>query len=210
MKLLSEKRKIYLLLLEKIFPIITVVIAGVFINGKDTDVLENSFIFQTLNLLITSFIYFNVGTLNNDLRIASILKIFKAGVNVIVNLILPNLISFFIFKYIFIDILEFVGILSAIPFAFFFYKGLSDFVLQKSENTTLANKWKKLLVPNIVLSVLGLIIHIKDLYSGSIGLTENEGIAFIVLLISLLALSFTVYLMVIEIIYIFKTANEIK
>ena len=206
MKFLSEKKRIYLLLVEVAFSIITVFIAAIFTNGSNADVLKSNVFYQIVSFLLSLFIYFNLSNINSELKIASYLRILKVTLNIIINLILPLLTPIIILSFSLSDVLEIIIVAFEIPFAFFFFKGFSILVSQKIKNISLANKWKKLMTASVVLSVLNLLVFINNLYGGSAFFSENLIVEFVLSFgITIIGLS----LEVLKIVYIFKTAKNL-
>ena len=203
MKILPEKKCIYLLLFEISLSLFIAVVIAIFAYGSDTNILQKSIFYQTVTFFITLFIYYNVSKINNALKIASFLIVFKTIINIIINVIFPK---FMIFYFSLSNGFKILYSLLGIPLAYFFYKGLEELVSKKTKNIVLANKWKKLLKLNLILSILNFIICIYDLYGNTEFFSENLIIYF---LLSLVFGGFAIYLGILEIIYLFKTAKEL-
>lgn len=203
MKILPEKKCIYLLLFEISLSLFIAVVVTIFAYGTDNNILQKNIFYQTVTFFITLFIYYNVSKINNALKIASFLIIFKTIINIIINVILPKLM---IFYFSLSNGFKIIYSLIGIPLAFFFYKGLEELVSKKTKNIILANKWKKLSKLNIILSILNFIICIYDLYGSNEFFSKNLKIYF---LLSLALGGFAIYLGILEIIYLLKTAKEL-
>ena len=201
MKSLSEKKKVYLLLLEIFFSFVTVIIATAFINSADTDLLARNIPYQITGFVLIAFIYFVIATINKEFKLAATFKISKTVISFVVNMIVACFPQMLIINPTVIATLKFVIPILEIPFAYFFCKGFYNLVSQKTNNIVLANKWKKLLSANVVLAVFNFISHIiNPLDISSLPL---------VLLFALGVVIYSLYIEVLKVIYIIKTTKEL-
>lgn len=197
MKLLSEKKKVYLLLLETFFSFITILIAIAFVNRAETDFLATNIPYQIIGFILIACIYFVIATINKELKYAAILKILKT----FINLSLVCFPQILLMNPALITTLKFIVSIIEIPFAYFFYKGFYTLVSQKTNNVVLANGWKKLLTFNIVLAVLNLISHVNNL----LDISSISLVSIFALCVSI----FSCYIGILKLIYILKTAKEL-
>ncbi|MBO5358403.1 MAG: hypothetical protein J6A78_03690 [Clostridia bacterium] len=201
MKLLSEKKKLYFLLLEVIFSFITIIIAAAFVNRADTNFLARNIPFQATGFILITVIYFIVATINKGLKLAAIFKIFKTLISLVVSIIIVYFPEMLIMNPTIITVLEFIIPILEIPFAYFFCKGFYNLVSQKTNNIVLANKWKKLLTANVILAMLNFISHIINLLDIS-SLPP-------VLLFAIVTAIYSLYIEILKVIYIIKTTKEL-
>lgn len=201
MKLLSEKKKIYFLLLEVFFSFITIIIAAAFVNRADTNFLTRNIPFQATGFILITVIYFIVATINKGLKLAAVVKILKTFINFTLNLTLVCFPQILLINPMLIAILEFIIPITEIPFAYFFCKGFYDLVSQKTDDIVLANKWKKLLTANVILALFNFIAHIIN--------SLDTSCLPLVLLFALVVAIYSLYIEILKIIYIIKTTKEL-
>lgn len=206
MKNLSEKKKIFLLLLETFFQFFTLFIAILFYGKIDSDFLSKNLIYQSMAFIIFSFVYFNLLTINKNLKMASILKFVVLVINLIISLILSLFPEVFLMNIYTLDGLKFVSAAIEIPFVYFLYKGLSCLVLEKSKNKILALKLDKFLTANLIMVICNFIASLITLFELDEVLLFD--LSFILIVSSALVI-FSVVLSVLKIVYIFKIAKEI-
>ena len=207
MRFLSEKKKVYLLLTEAILTILTLIV-GVFLANKvEPDFLQTNIFYQIATFLIISFVYFNLSTINKKLCIAAILMISKMIINIIINFVLPNFTPIIIFGFFLTHLLGLVVAILDVIFVIYFYKGLSNLASVKTKNKVLVQKWNKLLIANIVVSIYNLIIYINGLYGNSIIPVDNTALT---LLLTLAVSIYTIVLGILKIVYIIKTASALE
>lgn len=199
MKLLSEKKKVYLFLLEIIFSFVTVVIAAAFINIAETDFLASNIAYQTIGFILISFIYFIATTINKEFKLASVFKISQTAINFFLKVALACFPQILIINPTLIKIFEFIIPILEIPFAYFFCKGFYELVSQKTKNIILANKWKKILTANVILAILNFISHIINFFEIA-SITP-------VLLFALVVAIYSICIGILKVIYILKTAQ---
>ena len=201
MKLLFEKKCIYLLLLEIILSLFTTII------GYDSNNLQKNIIYISVNFFIKVFIYYNVSKINNKLKIASFFILFNTIINIVITLILDMYNPIIIFNISLSDCLKIISSILGIPIAFFFYKGFEEFISEKTKSIILAYKFKKLIFPNIVACLLNLMLQIINLYGDPKIFPE---IIEVQLLLLLGFSAFAIYLEILKIINLFKTAKELN
>ena len=207
MRFLSEKKKVYLLLTEAILTILTLIV-GVFLANKvEPDFLQTNIFYQIATFFIISFVYFNLSTINKKLCIAAILMISKMIINIIINFVLPNFTPIIIFGLFLTHLLGLVVAFLDVVFVIYFYKGLSNLASVKTKNKVLVQKWDKLLIANVVVSIYNLIIYINGLYGNSIIPVDNTAIT---LLLTLAVSIYTIVLGILKIVYIIKTASALE
>jgi len=210
MKLLTDKNKVYFLLLEIIFAFSTLVIASFFVEKIEPDFLARSLVYQITSFILTVFIYLNLSTINKKLKIAAILMISKFTINFAINLFTYHFASFLLMNSFFLDILKIIVRILEIPFVYFFYKGFSHLVSNKTGNNNLAKKWEKLLVANLILVILNLLTNIINYTNLKYDFFDILAqIPVVALLISLIFFVFAIVLIILEIVYVIKTAKEL-
>ena len=210
MKQISKKICIYLLLIEPFFAIFTSVIVTVSAYGTDPSFLKNSVIYQMINAVLVTFIYINVAKINKELKITSILTYFCLTIAVVSALVWNYFPQIILYNPYIVDILDFIASVLSIPLAYYFCKGFYVLVSENTKNVSLAEKWMKLLKSNIDLAVINLIFLIVNYFIGAYQLTENMAVTSIVLLVSFGVVVFGLYLTVLKIIYLLKTAKELS
>lgn len=201
MKTLTEKKKVYLLLLETILSFATIVLVCFLVNKVKTDFLATNVPYQVVSFGLILFIYLVVATLNKQFKLASIFNILSCGINLCLNLGTKYFPQILFINPSIISILRCVCAIFGIAFAYFFCKGFYNLVSQKTDNIVLANKWKKLLPFNVIVAALNFITVI-------INILAIENLEFL-LLFSLVGTVLSIYVGVCKLIYTIKTAKEL-
>jgi len=207
---LSNKTKIYLLLLETGFVIFTLILGVFLVDTGDTKILAKNLLYQFASLFLNSFIYINIYTINKNFKISSILKFVIITLTFFSNLVLYHIpLKLFLNPEIFKIIDSVIDVLT-VPFIYFYYKGFCVLSKDVINNITLFKKWNFLLIIKVILTVFSYIFtaifntnFIKD------AIIQNGVIAIMALLLSFGSMIFVLVIGILEIIYIIKTAKAL-
>lgn len=210
MNKLSEKNSIYLLLIEPFFAIFTSIIVTVTTYGTDSGILENNVVYHTINAILLTFIYINIAKINRELRITAILTYICLGIKILSVIILNYFPQILLYNPYIDNVFDLTISAMSIPMAYYFCKGFHLLVSQKTQNVSLAQKWSKLLKANVDLAVINLIFAIVNDVVVTNNLTENIAIASVIILVSFGVVVYGLYLLVLRIIYLLKTAKELS
>ncbi len=207
---LSDKTKIYLLLLETVFVIFTLILGLFLVDTGDTKILAKSLLYQFVSLFLDAFIFINIFTINKNFKVCSILKFVIITLTFFLNLFLYHIPSIYFLNPEFFKIIDSIIDVLTVPFIYFYYKGFCVLSRDVINNIDLFKKWNFLLVIKVILTVVGYIFTaIFNMAFVREAITQNGVVAILALLLSFGSLIFVLVTGILELIYTIKTAKAL-